>query len=141
MLSEFEKALARGEDLQQTRERLIQQTEDQRRRMLAQIEQDFREAQIIEYGLTLPRHTPAFGTAKGAVTWFRKKWPADDSAARELMKVVWESQHRQRKGAVKNDEDGSTKRAGDPAEEQRTVDGGSDPSEEALHEPIPEIEP
>ena len=136
MLEEFERALARGQSLQQTRERLIMQTEEHRRQMLAQIESDFKEAQVIEYGLTLPRHSPAYGTARGAVSWFRKKYPPlDDGFARELLKTVWMSTNG-RKGANSDD-----KGTGGEGESRSTVDGGSAPGEAALHEPVPEIEP
>lgn len=132
MIQEFEKVLAQGGNLASTKTYLIQQAETARIRRIEQIEDDFRVAELIRYGLEQPKASPAFGVAKGVQRWLQKKYPTDNSLARELQKQNWLDQ-KKRGGLSEGKNNGDSSGV--------STDSGRDRSEEILSTPIPEIEP
>ena len=140
MLQEFEKVIANGGNLEDCRYQLIRHCESTRQRRLEQIRRDYAEAQLIRCGLEQPKGSPGYSVAKGMQRWYQQKYPVDDSARRELMKLVW--MMGTDKGGDSNDKGTSADgTAGNPASEQHTVDGGSDRGEAALLEELPGGEP
>ena len=94
LIEEFEKLLASGcQDPESVRQSLLQKAEADRQKRIEQIEADFRTCELIRYGLTLPRESPAYAVSKGIVTWYRKKYPIDNTLARELRKASWAIDH------------------------------------------------
>lgn len=90
MLRELEIAIARGQDVQQVRQRLIEKARAEHQQTLDEIERDTRTAELINYALRLePKESPAYGVAKGIQRRLQRQYPEDDSIARALLKDAW----------------------------------------------------
>lgn len=95
MIQEFEQLLATNAfgDPEAVRQQLIRQVDEDRITRLAEIDRDCQLVKLVQFGLTLPRETPAYGVARGAVNWLRKKYPDDDTLRREMRKACWAIDH------------------------------------------------
>lgn len=95
LIEEFEQLLATNAfgDPEAIKQHLLRKVEDDRINRMAEIERDFQLCKLIQFGLTLPRETPAYGVARGTINWLRKKFPQDDTLSREMRKACWAIDH------------------------------------------------
>lgn len=139
MLEEFERCLADGGCLESVRDQLRRQTEAERQAKLRKIDQDYRAAVLLRFGLTQAKDDPGYAIAVGHIRWLRKKYPSTEhDYVRDIRKMLWLEEHPagRRKGndSKKGNADGS-------ARDESGNDGGGDSGEAILSTPVPEIEP
>ncbi len=139
VIQEFEQLLATDAygDLDKTRQNLLRKANEDKLQREAEIERDYKLCQLIQFGLTLPRESPAYGISKGACNWYRRKYPQDDSLKKSIRKMAWAIDHDLREGSGKHDKhEGHTETAGTGSGDNGTCEGV--PTE--VHEGIPGTE-
>ena len=95
MIQEFEQLLATNAfgNLEATKQHLLQKANEDRQNRVLAIEKDYQIARLIQFGLSLPRESPAYGISKGACNWYRRKYPQDDSTQKMIRKACWAIDH------------------------------------------------
>ena len=90
MLPEYEIAIARGYDIEQTKKKLTEKARSDYQDRCQAIEHDARIAELVLYVLrTEPTWSPGYAAARGLQKRLRKEHPEDDRLARELRKLAW----------------------------------------------------
>ena len=90
LLPEYEIAIARGYDIEQTKQRLIEKARSDYQNCCQTIEHDAKIAELIMYVLRYePAWSPGYAVARGLQKRLMKEHPEDNRLARELMKAVW----------------------------------------------------
>ncbi len=90
LLPEFEIALARGYDIEQTRRRLIDEARNSCQDQCQIIDHDAKIAELIVYALRQePVWSPGYGVARGIQRRMTREHPEDDRLVRELRKTIW----------------------------------------------------
>lgn len=137
MIQEFEQLLARGggpEQLERMRQQLRSRADDERLTRLDEIERDVKTCQLILYGLSQNRNSPPYSMARGLINWYRKKHPANDSLAREIMRSVRYENYLEQKRKEKSDD-------GEEGKQANITRCGDDRSGEGMPTAVPKSLP
>lgn len=135
MIAEFQKALACGYDLDRISAMLRESEARRHQARLAEIEQARREAELVRWGMTQPKGSAAFSTARAAVSDLRKKFPESRkarAAERAVLRALEEPDTEERG----ENHDGKAEQ-GQPGRN----DGSGEDGAEVLSAAIPQIEP
>ena len=141
MLPEYEIAIARGYDIEQTRKHLTEQARNDYQDQCQIIEHDAKIAELIMYVLRHePTWSPGYGVARGLQRRFIREHPEDNKLVREIRKAVWMDGNEPSDKEKRREDDDHESNEGTAEVTQHTGrnERSGETSPTAVHEAIPE---